>query len=109
MRAVQGQPPRAIADRNEPHEQPRPRIRLDLERAEEALQALVVRIHLRCAAKTGGQLGQVDAAHLEQGQKKLRQKTDPGAMPRQMCGQHGLEFADGVVDGGLHWSTCKKA
>lgn len=108
VRAIQRQAPRAVADRDQAHQQPRPRIRVDLERAEEALQALVVRVHPGRAAKTGGQLGQIDAAHLEQRQQKLRQKTDPGAMPRQMFGQHGLEFADGVMEGGLHWSAFKK-
>ena len=106
--AVQGQPPRAVADRDQAHQQPRPRVRVDLERAEEALQALVVRAHLGRAAKTGGQLGQVDAAHLEQGQQELRQKTDPGTMPRQVFRQHGLEFADGVVDGDLHLECLQK-
>ncbi|NJM12616.1 MAG: hypothetical protein HC889_12745 [Synechococcaceae cyanobacterium SM1_2_3] len=45
-----------------------------------------MRVDLGCAAKTGGDLGQIDAAHLEQSQKKPRQKTDLGAGPRQMFG-----------------------
>ncbi len=40
--AIRRQPPRAAADRDQAHQQPRPRVRVDLERAEEALQALVV-------------------------------------------------------------------
>ena len=106
--AIHRQPPRAIADRDQAHQQPRPIVRVDLERAEEALQTLVVRVHLGRAAETGGQFGQVDAAHLEQGQQELREKPDPGAVPRQMFGQHRFEFVDGVVGGSLHWSACKK-
>ena len=82
--AIQGQPPRAIAHRNQPHQQPRPGIRFNLKRAEEALQPFVVRSNLGSTAKPGGQFGQVDTTHLEQGQKKLRQKPDPGTMPCQV-------------------------
>ncbi len=55
--AIQGQPPWAIAHRNPLDQQPCPRIRVDLERAEEALQPLVVRIDPGGTAKTGGQFG----------------------------------------------------
>ncbi|MBK6932875.1 MAG: hypothetical protein IPH12_19200 [Saprospirales bacterium] len=40
--AIQRQSPRAVTDRDQAHQQPRPRIRVDLERAEEALQTFVV-------------------------------------------------------------------
>lgn len=108
MGTVHRQPPGAVADPNEAHQQPRQGGLIERESAKETLQALVVELDLGRAAEASGQLGQVDAAHLEQGQKELREKPDPGAVPRQMFGQHRFEFVDGVVDGSLHWSTRKK-
>ncbi len=105
--AIQRQPSRTITDRDQAHQQSRQVVQVNLKRAEETLQTLVVRIYLGLTPETGGQFSQVDAAHLEQGQQKLRQKADPRTMPRQMFGQHRFEFVDGVVGGSLHWSTYK--
>jgi hypothetical protein len=59
---------------------------VDLEAAEEALQPLVVGIHLGLAAEPGGQLGQADAADLEQGQQELGEEIEPSPVPGQMFG-----------------------
>mgnify|MGYP003349387414 CR=1 FL=1 len=73
-----GQPPRCehcdvliVTDRADAHQQAGQVVVTDLERAEEALQALVVRVHLGLATEAGGQLGEVDATHLEQRQQEL--------------------------------------
>jgi hypothetical protein len=66
--AVQRQPPGAVADRADAHRQAGQVVVADLERAEKALQALVVGAHLGLAAEAGGQLGQAGSAHLEQRQ-----------------------------------------
>ena len=62
----------------------------DLGRAEEASQALVVRVHLGRAAEAGGQFGEADAAHLQQRQQELGEEADPRAVPGQVFGQDGL-------------------
>ena len=87
--AVQRQPPGAVADWTDAHQQAGQVVVADLERAEEALQALVVGVHLGLAAEAGGQLGQADAAHLEQGQQELGEEIEPRPVPGQMLGQDG--------------------
>ena len=84
-------------------------VRVDLERAEEALQTLVVRIHLGCAPpKPVASSAQLTLRTLNRARRELRQKADSGTLPRQMLGQHRFKFVNRVVGGYLHWSACKK-
>ena len=59
---------------------------VDLEAAKEALQALVVRFHPGLAAKAGGQIGEADAAHIQQGQQELGEEVEPRPVPGQVFG-----------------------
>lgn len=102
--AVHRQPPGAFADRDEPNQQAGQGTLVDLEAAEEALQPLVVGIHLGLAAEPGGQLGQADAADLEQGQQELGEEIEPSPVPGQVLGQDGFEFLDRIVREGCHRS-----
>lgn len=82
------------------HPPPRERVVVDLEAAEAALQALVAGGGLGLAAEAGRQFGQVDAAHLKQGQKVFGQEIQPGTVPGQVFRQGGLKCLDGFVHGG---------
>jgi hypothetical protein len=94
--------PGAVADRADAHRQAGQVVVADLERAEKALQALVVGVHLGLAAEAGGQFGEADAAHFEQSRQELGEEACPRAVPGQVFGQDGLEVADRVVRGGSH-------
>ncbi|MFO1372144.1 MAG: hypothetical protein U1F42_07030 [Candidatus Competibacteraceae bacterium] len=99
---VQRQPPRAVADPNEAHQQPRQGGLVERESAKEALQALVVGLDLGLAAQASGQLGQADAAYLQQGQQEWGEETDSRPMPGQVFGQHRLQFLDRIVSRSIH-------
>jgi hypothetical protein len=96
VRAVHGQPPGSVADRDEADQQAGQAVVVEVERAEKALQALVMGIDLGLAAEPGRQLRQVDAAHLEQGQQELGEEGDPRPMPGQVFGKDGFEFVSRV-------------
>lgn len=96
VRAIHRQPPGAVADGDEAHQQPGQGILVALERAEAALEALVVRFHFGLAAEAGGQLGQADAAHLQPGQQELGEEAAPRSVPRQVFGPDGFEFGGRV-------------
>ena len=102
VRAVHGQPPGAVADRDEADQQAGQAVVVEVERAEEPLQALVVGIDLGLAAEPGRQLRQVDAAHLEQGQQELGEEGDPRPVPGQVFGKDGFEFVSRVFREGSH-------
>ena len=93
---VQRQPPGAVADPNEAHQQPRQAGLVERESAKETLQALVVGLDLGRAAEASGQLGEADAAYLQQGQQELGEETDSCPVPGQVCGQDSFEFLDRV-------------
>ena len=82
---------RSIASRHEPSptgtrrtRQPGQGVLVDLEAAEEALRALVVGLDLGLAAEAAGQLGEVDAAHLQQSPQELREEAEPRHVPGQV-------------------------
>jgi hypothetical protein len=58
----------------------------------------------RLAAEAGGQLGEADAAHLQQGQQKLGEEVEPCPVPGQVFGQDRFEVLGRVVRDGCHRS-----